>query len=132
MNKDVVLPSGAKLHITTSPFRISKTLYQALLQELKALNMDPKAEVDVNLFKDVFCAGFSSPAVELALSECMKRVTYNGVKVTEDTFEPDEAREDYISACVEVTVANVAPFFKNLTQQFSAIAEKVSNFQKSK
>jgi hypothetical protein len=125
VNKDIVLSSGAKLHITLSPFATSKTLYQAVLEEIKELKLDANAEVDVNLFKDFFCAGFSSKRIEAALNECMKRVTYNGVKITEDTFEPVDAREDYMTVCLEVALHNILPFTKNLTQQYSRMLDLV-------
>ena len=70
--------------------------------------------IDVNLRKDLFCTFLASKKIEAALAECMKRVTYNGLKITEDTFEPVEARDDYLTVCVEVTRENVVPFMKSL------------------
>ena len=130
MNKDIDLPSGAKLHITLSAFSISKTLYQAVLEEVKTLQLDTDKEVDVNLFKDLFCTGFSSKKIESALNECMKKATYNGVKITDSTFEPVEAREDYLLVCWEVALANLLPFTKNLMHQYKTMSLAALNFQK--
>jgi len=117
----VKLPSGAELVITLAPFADSKTLYQAVLEEMKDLKLDPEAEIDVNLFKQFFCVGFSSKKIEAALWECFKRVTYNGLKVSKDTFEPEEARDDYFMVCIEVAKANIAPFVKSLYAQYSQV-----------
>lgn len=118
---EINLPSGAVLKITESPFAIAKALYQACLVELKTLKMDANADIDVNLIKDLFCAGFSSPAIDKALSECLKRCTYNGVKITEETFEPLDARADYVQVLWEVALANLLPFTSSLTQQLGRI-----------
>lgn len=118
---EVKLPSGAKLKITPAPFAEAKALYQACLIELKSLRLDPKAEVDVNFFKDLACAGFSSKQVEEALAVCMQRATYNGVKVTDDVFEPIEARDDYFTVCFEVAKANVQPFTKSLYAEYGKL-----------
>lgn len=132
MNKEVTLPSGAILKITLSPFAISKALYIAVLEETKGLHIDPEAEVDTNLFKDMFCVGFSSKKIEAALDKCMERALYNGLRITNDTFEPEEAREDYLSVCWEVAYANLLPFTKSLSRQFSAILATLPKLPESK
>lgn len=119
--KELTLPSGATLRVTLAPFAVSKALYQAVLEEAKGLTLDPKADVDVNLFKDMFSAAFASKKVELALAECLKRALYNNKHVDADTFEPEAAREDYMTVCFEVALLNLLPFTKNLTQLFSRI-----------
>lgn len=119
------LPSGAELVITVAPFAEAKALYQAFLKELKVLKFDPKTEMDVNFFKDMFCAALSSKEIENALDVCMKRATYNGLKIDKDTFEPVEARDDYFAVCFEIAKENVLPFTKSLYAQYSPILEKV-------
>lgn len=119
----MLLKSGKELKITVAPFAISRALLQALLEEAKGVKLDPKSEVDVNLFKDLFCTALSSKKVEAALEECMKRATYEGVKISADTFEAEEARGDYFEVCLEVAKANVLPFGKSLSAQFADIRE---------
>lgn len=121
------LPSGAELEINLSPFSISKSLYQAVLDELKSLKVDANTELDINFFKDVFCVGLSSKKIEFALDECMKRAIYNGLKIDKDTFEPAAAREDYIAVCFEVAKVNLIPFTKNLFAQYSPALEKLKS-----
>lgn len=125
MNREVKLPSGAKLTIQVAPFKESRALYQAILEEFKGVKLDSKAEIDTNMWKDLFCIGLSSKKIESALSDCMKRVLYNGVRVDEDTWEPVEARDDYMTACFEVAKDNVAPFTKSLYAQYAHLLEKL-------
>jgi hypothetical protein len=126
MSKEVKLPSGAILKITLSPFKDAKALYQAMLEEAKTLKLDPHVEIDTNLYTDLFCAALSSKRIETALWECMKRVTYNDLKISDDTFEPEAARDDYLQVCFEVAKENVQPFMKALMQQYSQVLNLIS------
>lgn len=127
MAEPIKLPSGAELRITLAPFAASKALYQAVLEEVKFLQLTSSTEVDFSLLKDLICVGFSSRKIEQALEECMKRCLYNGMKITADTFENEDARQDYLQVCFEVGKANIEPFLKALMpklQQFSAMMPK--------
>lgn len=115
MTVDVTLPSGAELKITPAPFKEAKALFQAFLDEAKNLSIAPS---QVEIYKSIFCLAFSSPRIEKAQWECLKRCTYNDLKITEDTFEPLEAREDYLKVLTEVVKVNVSPFVKGLSADF--------------
>lgn len=119
------LPSGAILKITLAPFAEAKALYQACLEELRGLKVDPKEEVDVNLFKDLFCVGLASKKIEAALDVCMKRALYKDLKIDDKTFEDIEARQDYIPACFEVAKENISPFVKSLYAEYSPLWAKI-------
>ncbi len=86
MSDVIDLPSGAKLKVTPAPFKDAKALYQACLEELKGLNLDPKQEIDANFFKGLFCVGFSSQKIEAALYKCFQRCTYNGNRIVDDSI----------------------------------------------
>jgi hypothetical protein len=128
MTVTVKCPSGATLKITPSPFAVSKALYQALLKELRTVRFDFTDQVE--LYKQLFCVGFSSPEIERCLWECFKRCTYNSdagdLKITEDTFEPEKAREDYMTVCTEVAKVNIVPFAKNLFAEYERFSEILS------
>ena len=120
--KKVVLPSGSVLSIGSVPFKDAKALYQAILRSMQDINLNTKAQVG-DLLKDIFCAGFSSPEIEKCLWVCLARCLYgngegNDLKISEDTFEPDSARQDYIKVCVEVTKDVVDPFTKSLYAEY--------------
>lgn len=130
-NRIANLPSGAKLEIQLAPFADSKALYQAFAAEATRLKVDPTVDIDVNLFKDIAAVSLSSKAIEAALTVCMKRCLYNGAPITADSFEPVEAREDYLPACMEVAQENVAPFMKSLISQWKAQAGKIQSYLSS-
>lgn len=119
--REVVCSSGALLKVSPAPFADAKNLYQALLKELGIVSISEKMEMG-NLFKDLFCIGFSSPEIERCLWKCMERCTYDfgkgNMKITLDSFEPVECRQDYMQVCVEVTKENVLPFAKALLQEY--------------
>lgn len=131
--REVKLPSGATLKIQVSPFAISKALYQALLRELKDLPVNTGMEM-ASIFKDLFCIGFASPAIEACLWECFKRCTYNGgngdLKIDDQTFEPVERRDDYMKVCVEVARENVIPFAKSLYAEYVSAQAMAENIPK--
>ncbi len=121
MGKKIKLPSGAELEITMAPFAVAKALYQACADEMRTLKLDMQADVDGNFWKDLFCAGVSSKKIEVALDKCLERCTYNSLKINGDTFEPEDARQDYLTVCYEVTRENVHPFMKSLFVQYAGI-----------
>lgn len=128
--KTMTLPSGAKLEITDAPFLEARALYQAVAEELKGVKVNPQDEVDVNLFKDMFCLAISSKKIEAALSACMRRATYDGQRITDDTWEPVAARGDYLTACMEVASVNIQPFMKSLFAQYGDILAKLKLAEK--
>lgn len=124
--KDVELPSGAVLKIQVGSFAESKALYQAFLEEVRGIQLMASAEI-MNVFKDLACAAFSSKKIEAAMEPCLKRCLYNDGKIDKNTFEPTEAREDYMAVCVEVARENITPFLKSLSveyQKFLAMMPK--------
>lgn len=125
------LPSGAELKITLSDFETSKALYQAIADECKNIKMNPKDEVE-NLVKDLACVALSSKKIEECLWKCMERATYNSVKITKETFEPEQTRDDYLAVCMEVARVNVLPFMKSLYAQFSHVLPGVITVLQSK
>lgn len=122
--REIKMPSGATLKVAPSPFAISKALYQALLKEAKGIVISSKTEIPA-LYKDLFCTALSSPEIEKCLWECMKYCLYDGgkgdLKIGEETFEPIEARDDFMSVCMEVAKENVLPFGKSLYAEYQRI-----------
>lgn len=118
--KEIILPSGRKLSVNAAPFHDSKRLYQSIGGEFLRVRIDGGQDVE-ELIKNVICLGFSSEPIEKAIEPCLKRCLYNGVKIDERTFEPEEAREDYLDICVEVAKENIRPFTKSLFAQFKGL-----------
>ena len=128
--REVTLSSGAVLKIQLATFAEGKELYQSVLEDLKDLELNPEAEVDVNFFKDIFCTAFSSKKIEKAVWKCLRRCTYNDEKITEQTFEKVSAREDYFQILMEVAQFNVLPFGKNLFAEYWPILQEMLKSQK--
>lgn len=119
--KEVKLPSGATLKINLGRFEDSKALYQAILEEAKGIVIGSKTEM-ASVYKDLVCVGFSSKKIEACLWECFKKCQYNSgagdLKIDKDTFEPAAARDDYLTACMEVAKENINPFVKSLYVEY--------------
>lgn len=126
-SKIVNLPSGAVLEMTLAPFKDGFRLTQALAACLKPVKIDASRDIeDINNFKDVILAAITSPEVQAALLECLKRCAYNKERVISwDFFDDVSRRVDYFEICWEVATFNVAPFTKNLLTKFGEIAQKV-------
>ncbi len=134
-NVEDVLPSGAKLVITTAPFADASALLDAILKELRGMRFGGNADIDPanpgGVFKDPssFMAGVdrlltvaTSDEVKTALFKCCERCSYEGMKVTRALFDDpkygDQAREDYFTLAAKVVEVNCKPFFK---QTFSGL-----------
>jgi hypothetical protein len=106
--KEITLNSGNTIQITLAPFKEAKALFQAVQREMSGANLD------ADLARQSFLAFQCSEKVEQALEPCMRRVLYNGLKIDDDTFEPEKAREDYLEIRTYVIQENIVPFSKSL------------------
>ncbi len=127
--KEVKLPSGSVLLIGLPPFDVSKKLYQAVLKELRGLEIKVDMQMG-NLWKELFCIGFSSPEIEEALWKCFDKCTIDDRRIFKDSFEKAEARADYMSVCVEVAAENIAPFVKSLSSSVETLSRIAEGFRK--
>lgn len=125
--EEFTMPTGAKLKVAPAPFADAKALKSAILAELGAIAFTGKDVADV--LKNAFCTGFSSPLVDRAMWKCFERCTYDGHKITMDTFEPVQARDDYILCCMRMVEANIRPFLKSLYAEFKHTSTKIEGFQ---
>ena len=127
--REVKLPSGAKLTVQPAPFAEAKELYQCILGELKGIEIHTNMQMG-NVFKDMFCVGFSSPVIEECLWKCFPRCLYNGLKIDKETFENPETWQDYMQVCIEVAKENTSPFLKSLYAEWSNALAKSETTQK--
>lgn len=126
--KEIKLPSGAVLKIQPAPFAVAKALYQAVLEEVKSVQVSSTTDL-ASVFKDLACVGFSSKKIESCLNECFKRCLYNDHKMDEATFEPIEARDDYIVVCMNVAKENIFPFVKSLYAEYEQFSRTIASDQ---
>ena len=104
-------PSGAKVTIGAASWGDVTTLRRAMTQHLsEGLTKDTNVmqlALKVESSEDVYNAVFA----------CLSRCTYNDQKITPATFEPENAREDYmdiVCACID---KNLEPFKKKHPSQ---------------
>lgn len=135
MMTEISLPSGAVLKLGKIPFAEAMELNEAVIEELKSIHFTSDTEM-ATLYKDLFCTGFSSKKIKSALWKCMARCIYNGgigeLKIDKDTFEPEEARQDYASVCMEVAKFAMLPFLKPHSVAFYQILESLKGSPESK
>ena len=124
--KEVKLPSGAILKIGLAPFRDGRELYQAVLNEAKGIDIDANQEIDSNFFKNIACYLFASKDIEDKLSKCFEKCLYDGQRITEETFEPEDARQDYFEVMILVAKENILPFGKALLSDYGHLFEEVT------
>lgn len=132
----VALPSGASLELKDPPFESSMKLLTVVANEAKLLTTglkvdinfasDPQAlarllaqDLPIDLIKNAVCQLVASESVRAAMLECMGRCLYNGQSATLASFEPRNARQDYLLAAWEVMKFNLLPFFAGLTSRSS-------------
>jgi hypothetical protein len=115
------LPSGAYIDVTPLPYAQAWDVAQTLLREveklnidLRGLNLDELMATDIVAIKGPICAVLGSPTVLNAVKLCFNRCTYNLAKIDDKTFEPVEARGDFLFCAFYALKENVHPFFGSL------------------
>lgn len=116
-----VTQSGAALVVNSAPFKDAMALKNAIARELSTSGMALDLKADISALSSVVLAVDSSDAVYKALLPCLIRCTYNGLKITEATFEDDKAREDYYEIIIECLKVNLSPFFKGLASRLKTL-----------
>ena len=125
MNKEFKLPSGKILVVGLSSFEEARNLNKALAEELKHIKIDKEMDLnDINLMKDLVCYAFTSDNVMKCLDVCLRRCTYDGLKISADTFEDINARADYLIVAKEVIIENVRPFFQSLLSGLKDLSQE--------
>ena len=129
---DFTTQSGAKVKINPADWKSANALKTAVTKELSAAEFDLKfdmskdfTEQDINLldFAKLALSVDSSEAVYKAIFSCLVRCTYNGHRITEETFEDVEARGDYYEIVIACLKENLLPFFKGLVSKLKPLAD---------
>jgi hypothetical protein len=115
MARDFKLPSGATLTVYEAPFSEAYSLYQKCVNELAHYKLElAKGGLTFEKLKDLFCIACASDEIINAAWPCLRRCLYAGVKIDPSTFEPSEARQDFLPCMVEIMKDNVLPLLKGL------------------
>jgi hypothetical protein len=124
------LPSGADFEVTVldfePAFEISQTVsrFIGLLEvDLKGLDVDKWkgiSDIDIAAIKRPLSQVLSNAEIRKAGDKCLVKCTYNGQRVTAKTWEPIEARKDYLYAMFHALKDNVTPFFEGAFSSLKA------------
>ena len=138
MQDPITLKSGSTLEIGIASFAAGNRLMKTVARELASVSFDfnlssfsDLSGQDINVLKNAVFQLLQSDALEAALMECAKKSLYNGEKITPQTFESDDARQDYMPVAWEVMKANLSPFFRGLDLSSLTSAKPSSNAPKS-
>ena len=124
------LPSGAQLSITLldfeQAFEISQTVtrFIGLLElDIKSLNIEQWksfSDIDFNAIKRPLSQVLSNGDLVKAGNKCLNKCTYNGKRITDQTWQDIEARKDYLYAIFYGLKENVYPFFAGVFSSLKA------------
>lgn len=127
--QDFELPSGAKLHVSTSDFQDAKALTKAIVKATSGIQLASNPmDMDVTIIKDLLVAAVTSDEIEAALFKCLARSTWNNIKVTSAIFDDPQfgemARADYFIMCAKVVEVNCKPFFDQALSTLKTFLQK--------
>lgn len=125
-NKATVVIAPAPLQ---DAFKLKSLIQKALLAQ--GVSIEDILEEN---FMNALLAVDSSQEVFDCLFECLKKSTYNGIKITKEVFENEAARYDLYEVFFQCVKVNLYPFFKNLLSRFQIkdIVPQIGESQPSK
>lgn len=143
-NLKKTLPSGAILEITMAEFVVGEELLTAVMVEAERINfelgdisgveklsdLDINSEV-LNTLKNFLAKAMSSTLIKESIWKCLGRATRNGIKITPDIFDDEQARGDYLIIMKEALMFNLSPFFQSLGSLLKDIKKQRTTSQKS-
>jgi|HubBroStandDraft_3_1064219.scaffolds.fasta_scaffold127398_2 hypothetical protein len=120
-NTTITLKSGHKLELQLPSFKVGTGLYKVIAAELLLVDVSFKMSDlkgimnrDIGELKNVFLRLLSSDKLEEAVFAAAAGCTYDDTRIDRKTFEPAEARGDWLPAALEVMKYTLIPFFENL------------------
>lgn len=128
-----IAQSGAKVIISQAPFRDAKALKDAVTSELARNKIDVSnmsSEMDISGILPAILSIDASDVVYDKVMTCLSRCTYNGDRITEDTFEDVAARGDYYEIVLACMKENLTPFFQGLLSRLKGMGVFPSQAQK--
>jgi len=137
--EEITLKSGNVLKVNVAPFidaiRLTNIVAKAFSQRGLDFKIDRDTELKFetlfNKNPDAFVKGLADIVFEEfvmnVVFKCAERCIYvkNGVslKINQDTFEDEEAREDFYEIMYKIAYANIKPFFANLLTVLNQTSE---------
>lgn len=118
--------TGAKVVLNpcslVDAFKLKSAIQKALLEN--NINLEKALDEDLTM---VLMALDSSEEVFKCMFDCLKKSTYNDIRITYDVFEDEQAKQDLYEVFFYCLKVNIYPFFKPLLSRFG-IKLKVPEF----
>ena len=94
-------------------FRLKSAIQKALLKS--GVSLETALEQDIT---SLILAIDSDEEIMERMFDCLRKSTYDGIKITKDTFEDESARGDLYDIFFQCLKVNIYPFFKPLLSRF--------------
>lgn len=129
---DFQVSSGAKVNIKIASFGEVMRFKNAIQKAFSKSGIKFELSDNISDLTQIVMLIDSDDDVFRCLFECLKKCTYNGEKITENTFEPEDARQDYYDIVIECLKVNFSPFLKGLASKWNTLSSVVkgSSIQK--
>lgn len=111
---EFIAKSGKKVVVNTAPWVDAKNLKAAIEKEASKAGFKFDMQADISSLLSMALSVDSSPDVETALYSCLARCTRDNNKITMQTFDAKEAREDYYEIVKSCLMENFAPLVVSL------------------
>lgn len=109
--------TGAKIVVNPCSFQAAFKLKNAIQKALLKNKVSLEAALDQDITSLILSIDSDEDIME-CMFECLKKSTYDGVKITQDTFEAESARGDLYDIFFQCLKVNIYPFFKPLLSRF--------------
>lgn len=124
--------NGVKVKVNPADFEDAMDLQAAIMDRIStakfSLNLgdfkDEKEDVDIDIadFIRMGMSVASSKEVREILFKCLARCTYDGQKITRNTFEDTEARKDFYEVSFACLKENVGHFIEPLISKLPKLS----------
>lgn len=111
----VTQATGSKVVINAAELEDAFLLKTKIQKAFKENDIDPVVALSNGDVLSLIEAMDSSVEVFNGLFNCLKKSTYNGVKITPEVFSSEESRGDLYEVFFYCLKVNVYPFFKSLS-----------------
>lgn len=110
--------NGAKVILNPASLQDAFKLKSEIEKALIANGIKLEEAIDNDIFSLVLALDSSETVFDL-MFKCMEKSSYNGVKITKETFEPEDARGDLYEVFFYCLKVNIYPFFKGLLSRLN-------------
>lgn len=109
--------TGTKVVINPCSFQDAFRLKAAIQKALLKGNVSIEKALEEDITSLILAIDSDEEIME-RMFDCLKKSTYDGIKITKETFEEEAARGDLYDIFFQCLKVNIYPFFKPLLSRF--------------